>query len=598
LRLSTRMNVRPVRFATVYALARVAPLAAAFAAAACAVGQTGGDPIGSAPPGSVGGASAVGGNTGVTGGATSPGTLPATSTPNNGLPGGAGTTTPVAVPIAHLTVAQYNNTVQDLFAPVQVPAQNLPSDSIIEGFDNNASAQSPSAPLLDAYNTAATAIATAAMATPAALLGCTPAARADEDACANTFFATFVPKAFRRPVTAAELTNLTAFYTASRTAGYNFNTTMTLAIEALLQSSSFLYRVEIGTPIAGTNTVQLTNYEMANRLSYFLWNTMPDATLFAAAASGALATPDGIETQTRRMLSDPRAHTALVRFHAEWLNFDAMDNMSKDPTLFPTFTPDMGTAMRQSAEQFIDGIFFGGGTLSDLLTDSHAWINDTLAPLYGLPAPGSAQLSLVAVDPTQRAGILTNAGLMAGLAHQTADAPVLRGVFVLGSLMCAPPPPPPANVNASPPTASTTVPTTTRELYADTHEQGSCAGCHHTIDGIGFSFEHYDALGQWRTTDNGSPVDSSGWFTAGATDLSGNISDAVDLAHKLAASTSVQACVVSQWIRYALGVDHTGVDLNAIGPLVDAFVAKQLNLTELVVALAKSDTFRTRLVSN
>jgi Protein of unknown function (DUF1592)/Protein of unknown function (DUF1588)/Protein of unknown function (DUF1595)/Protein of unknown function (DUF1585)/Protein of unknown function (DUF1587) len=546
-------------------------------AAACVGSVGGGDPSG---PGSGGG--------GADGGAPLP------------IGPAAGTDHPVAVPFAHLTSAQYVATLIDLFAPIAVTPKAPPSDVVVEGFDNNASVQVPSAPLLDAYHDAAVKVTVAAMGSAAKLLGCTPASRADEDACAGKFFGPFAKRAYRRPVTADEVADLTAFYASRRAAGDDFPTAMTLSIETILQSPYFLYRVELGTPIAGrANVVQLGGYEMASRLSYLLWNTMPDDALFASAESGELNDPGGLEKQARRMLTDPRAHAALARFHHGWLKFDVMRNLSKDTTVFPAFTPAVATAMQQSAEKFVDGVLFGGGTLTTLLTDSHAWVNDDLAPIYGVPKPGSANLTLVPVDPTQRAGILTNAGLMAGFAHGTADSPVLRGVFVLERLLCAPSPAPPPGVNATPPTAPAgSGPKTTRDIFATTHEQGGCAGCHHTIDGIGFGFEHYDAIGAYRTTDNGLPVDATGWFPGGALDVNGPFKDAIDLGSRLAASASVQGCVASYWLRYALGVDHTGVDLTQLGSVVQGFRANNLGLQELLVAITKSDGFRTRLTGN
>jgi hypothetical protein len=340
--------------------------------------------------------------------------------------------------------------------------------------------------------------------------------------------------------------------------------------------------------------VQLTPYEVASRLSYLLWNTMPDDALFAAAASGELATPEGVEKQARRLLADPRAHAAVLQFHSEWLRFSSMATLAKDATLFPSFTGNTASSLRASTDKYVDSIFFGEGTLTALLTDTHAWVNDDLASIYGVPAPGGPDLKLVSVDAAQRAGVLTSAGLMAGFAHETADSPVLRGVWVLDRFMCNEPPPPPKNVNTTLPAAVTGKPLTTRDRFATQHEQGSCAGCHHTIDGVGFAFENYDATGAWRTQDNTLPVDSSGWFSDGNGDLSGTFSGAVELGHKLAASETVHACVASSWMRYALGVDHKGIDQKGLAPVVAAFEQSQLKLPELVVAITKSDAFRTR----
>lgn len=508
-----------------------------------------------------------------------------------GSPGSSGSSI-ASPPYARLTDTQYNLTVADLFSPIKIPTQSLPADLTIGGFDNNAASQNPTAPLVEAYHNAAVFVAGAAMNDPTALLGCSPSTRADEDGCASAFFASFAKKAYRHPPDQDELTALGGFYTSQRAAGADFVTAMTLAIEAILQSPRFLYRVEIGAPLAGTsNVVALTPYEMASRLSYLLWNTMPDDALFAAAADGSLGTPEGIDAQARRMLADPRAHAAIVDFHRQWLRFDKMNGLTKDATMFPSFGPNTVASMQSSAEKFVEGVFFGDGMLNTLLTDHNAWVNDDLAPIYGVPSPGP-NLTLVSVDAAQRSGILTNAGLMAGFAHQTSDSPVLRGVFVLDRIMCMPSPPPPPNV-PPPPAPDAANPHTTRDRFAQLHEQGTCASCHHTIDGVGFGFEHYDAIGKWRTTDMGFPVDSSGWLS-GSGDLQGNFDGAVELGQKLAASSQVQTCVASQWTRYALGVDSTGIDAATVAPIATAFASSGGNMRELVVAVTNSDAFRTR----
>jgi Protein of unknown function (DUF1592)/Protein of unknown function (DUF1588)/Protein of unknown function (DUF1595)/Protein of unknown function (DUF1585)/Protein of unknown function (DUF1587) len=504
---------------------------------------------------------------------------------------------PSAAPLSRLTSLQYENTLRDLFAPLLVPDQHPPTGTSIDGFDNNVTAQTPSPALIEAYHASAIEVTAAALAQASDLLGCTPATRAEEDSCATEFLSKFGARAFRHPLDDQERADLTDFYTATRTSGADFRTTMSLAVEAILESPSFLYRVEVGAPIPGRAAVQLSSYEMASRLSYLLLNSMPDSDLFVAAEAGDLSTPEGIETQARRLLKDPRSHDAILNFYSQWLRFDKMDGMSKDTTLFPNFNGAVATGLQQSARKFVDGIFFGVGTLSALLTDNHAWVNDALAPIYGVKAPGTDELTLIEVDPAQRSGIVTDAGLMAGFAHDSADSPVLRGVFVLDRLMCSPPPPPPVNVNTTPPAANTGSPQTTRDRFATQHEQGACAGCHHNIDGLGFGFEHYDALGQWRTTDAGLPVDSSGWFPGGYDDLKGTFDGAVELGQLLASSKTVQTCVSSQWVRYALGLDRAAIDDAYIQPIVAQFVASGLNMRELIISLVKSDIYRTRVVA-
>ncbi|MFT3835407.1 MAG: DUF1592 domain-containing protein [Myxococcaceae bacterium] len=504
----------------------------------------------------------------------------------------------VAAPLPRLTSAQYNNTLADLFAPIAVAPQQLPGEVVIESFDNNTTVQTPSAALITAYQQSAQSVAEAVMTAPSAVLGCTPANRAAEDACATQFIATFLPKAFRRPVDTDERDAYGGFYTQLRSDGTtDFPTAMTLVIEAVLQSPDFLYRVELGAPITGQpDRVQLTPYEIANRLSYLVWNTMPDDALLAAAASGDLNTAEGLATQAQRLLADPRAQGAVGRFHRQWLKLDKLQGQTKDPVLFPNFDASTVTHLQQSAQLYVDHQFFSGGTLASLLTDDHAYVDDTLADIYGVSSPGPS-LQLVQVDGTQRSGILTHPALLAAFAHPSSDSPVLRGVFVLDNVMCSGLPPPPAGVNTSLPAQSDGGVMTTRQEFATQHEQGGCASCHHTIDGIGFGFESYDAIGKWRTQDQGLQVDSTGWFTAKYDDqLSGDFDGAVQLGQKLAKSPTVQRCFAQNWLRYALGVGHTGVDKQMLAPIVTAANAQNDSLEAFVIAVIQSDAFNTRVV--
>ena len=500
---------------------------------------------------------------------------------------------PGTLPLSRLTRAQYASTIRVLFGAAADDVTLPPADATVDGYDDNVVAQSPSAALVEAYQTAASTLATAALSRPAEFLHCTPTSRPDEDACASAFFGSFGARVYRRPLRPADETALRSFYETLRSTGTDFVSTMRLVLQGMLQGPDFLYRVEAGTPSA-PGAVRLGGYELASRLSYLIWNTMPDEALFAAASAGQLDSDAGLETETRRLLADPRAQDGMRAFYSQWLQLSKMDQLSKDPTLFPEFDVDVATSMRAATDLLAASAFTGQGTLTKLLTDPHAFVNDTLAPLYGIPAPGSATPVLTAVDPAQRAGILTDVGMLAALAHDTEPAPVLRGVFVLDRLLCSPPPPPPPDVASAPP-ADQNQPTTQRQRFQQQHEQGACKGCHAAIDGIGFGFDHYDAIGRWRTEDSKLPVDATGEF-ASIGDLDSTFDGAVQMGQQLAASHTVHSCVAAQWTRYALGIDAASVDADALAPVVTAFEASGLQLGELVVAFVKSNAFRTRTV--
>ncbi|HVY31918.1 MAG TPA: DUF1592 domain-containing protein [Polyangiaceae bacterium] len=501
-------------------------------------------------------------------------------------------------PLVRLSAIEYTNTLRDLFPKVTISPGDLhlPAEVQSEGFLNTAEAQAPSAALIEALHDNAAAVAKLATADLSRVLSCSPASPSDEAACGSQFIASFGKQAFRRPLNEEESTRYAAFFESVRTK-WGFAVAIRSLIQAFLQTPAFLYRLEYGgTAAAGSQVVPLDGHQVASRVAYLLTDTMPDAELSAAADADALASPEAIEAQARRLMQLDRARQAVASFHAQWLRFEKLDNLVKASDLFPAFGPSMASALKESTVRYVDRIFWDEGhTLRALLTDNHAFVNAALAPLYGVTA-GGADLAWTPVDASQRSGILTQAGLMAGLAHERNDAPVLRGVFVLGRLLCQQPPPPLAGVNTSLPPLTAESNQTTREQLEASHNTPQCAGCHNAIDGIGFAFENYDALGQWRTQQFGKPVDSSGAFVG--TDIDGSFVGAVDMGKKLAESKQVEGCLAAQWLGYALAVRRAGIDACMTAPLVKALEDSNGDLREMLVALVKSDAFRHRLLAD
>jgi hypothetical protein len=494
-------------------------------------------------------------------------------------------------PLARLTNLEYRNTVADLFTGLSLPELALPADNVVEGFDNNANAQTASPALIEAYVADSRAIADLVVANRSKVLPCNPTT-AQEAACGEQWISAFAPRAYRRPIGADEKARLVSFFEASRTA-YDFPTAVGLVVQAVLQSPQFLYRVEIGgSPKNGS--AALSGYELASRLSYFFWDTLPDAELSAAAASGELDSAAGAAVQARRLLADPRARAAVATFHRQWLRFDKMDSMQKSATLFPNWNAQVAESLRTSTAKFVEHVFWDmGGSLDALLLDNGAYVNDDIASIYGLPKTGSSALEWRETDATRRSGILTQAGLLAGFAHETTDSPVLRGVFVMDRFFCSPPPPPPPGVTAAvSDLTSANGAMTTRDRFAKTHESGTCATCHHAIDGFGFGFSHYDAVGGWRETDNGLPVNATGWISG--TDAAGDFDGAVQLGQKLAGSTQVGQCVTEQWFRYALGLGASDMDACTVSQIAKAMTNNQGDMREILIATVSSEAFRHR----
>ncbi len=504
-------------------------------------------------------------------------------------PGGPGPS-----PLRRLTREEYNNTIADLLGDDTKPARVFPADVTVHGFDNNAGPQVVTGTQAGDYLQAAEVVAGRAVGKLASLVGCNPA-QAGEEACARTFITSFGRRAFRRPLTPLEVTRLLTSYTAGRALD-SFQTGIEVAIARILQSPQFLYRVEVGEP-AAAGRVRPTSWEMATRLSYFLWASMPDDTLFRAAEANLLLTRDQVAAQTRRMLDSPRAHRMVSRFHEQWLTLGKIDELEKDAKLFPEFKTALRPLFKQETLQLIDDVVWkGDGDLRKLFTADYSFMNKDLATFLGIPgasAMSSAMFSRVQLAPTgppgttQRMGVLTQAGLMSAQAKLAETSPVLRGKFVLEQTLCLELPPPPPNVaNALPPADPKA---TTRQRY-EQHAKAECASCHRLLDPIGFALENFDAVGRWRSQEGGRPLDVQG-VIAGTGDVDGEVVGAIELVRKLASSAQLGKCIARQWFRYAHGRAEVPDDERGIADLAAQLGTKGYSFRELVVAMTQTEAF-------
>jgi hypothetical protein len=471
---------------------------------------------------------------------------------------------------------------------LSLPTVTVTADKAVDGFNNNQATQTATAPLVEGYHTNAQAIAAFVEANAATVAGCGKA----DATCAATFARGFASRAFRRPLSSDEDQNFTQFI-SDQVPALGFEKTVSAFVEGILQSANFLYRPEFGVADPSVSAgARLSGYEVASRLSYFIGQTLPDAALLAAAAAGTLDTPAGLEAEARRWLGTAAAQAALNDFHEQWLELTAIKTMARDPVLFPAFNMALPAQLFDATERFVmDNFWTGDATVGSLLLTPKAYVNDALAPIYGLALPGGTELRLVDLDPSERAGLLTQAGLMASMAHQQFDAPILRGVFVLRHLLCAPPGAPPPNVADIPPSQAGDAPRTTRQRVAEQHVTSPvCKACHDQIDPIGFAFEHYDAIGQYRTVDNGLPVDASGTLST-VGDASGSFDGAIELSGLLAKSVTVEQCAARNLFRFGLGRSETTGDQCAI---LGALQRSRGNMREMVVQIVLSDNFRYR----
>jgi len=474
-------------------------------------------------------------------------------------------------PIRRLSHAEYANTLRDLLGAEVVPELDLVADPRVGGFSNNASALAPSDLLTrQYYETARTVARDLDVSTVS------PCDGADAG-CPEQFVRSFGLRAFRRPLEDAEVTRMLPLFDE----GGSFEVGARLVVQAMLISSDFLYRPELGHDDDG----RLTGYETASRLSYFLWATTPDEELLAAAASGELDTQEGVEAQVQRMLADARNRDGMLLFHREWLDFERVATVLKLPE--ENFDAAYAESIQHSAERFVwETLFENDGSIDELLTSSDMPVDATMAALLGVDPP-AGEWETVTLPAEQRAGILTHPAMLASHAYAGYPSPVLRGVFVLDRVMCAPPSPPPPGVDTTLPSPDEVGPQTNRDWYdgATTEKGDQCAGCHILINGVGFAFENYDSMGRYRTEDDGLPVDASGAVDGMVFD------NAVEMSSQLAEGERFSGCVVDKWIEYATG----GVDAPGGGCVSDdlrqTLVDTDMSAVELVSTLAMHPMF-------
>jgi hypothetical protein len=485
-------------------------------------------------------------------------------------------------PMRRLTRSEYNNTVRDLLNDTSAPATQFPDEEISFGFNNNAGGQSVSGLLIEGYESAASSLATAATANLPKLLACDPATRG-EDTCVREFLPVFGRKAYRRPLDAGEVDRLFAFYTTSKQT-YDFPNAVRLTVQAMLEMPSFMYRMEAN---GAQPVTKPSGYEIASRLSYLIWASMPDTALLDAAASGKLDTAEGIRAEAQRMLALPHAQESVGSFFAQWLDLDRLGKVEKDTNLFPKFTKDMRGLLRKETELFTNDVVFGSaGGMKALLLGNYTFMNKDLAAFYGKTGPAGTAFEKVMLDTTRQIGVLTQAGPLAATAKVNQTSPVTRGLFVRDKFLCNPPPPPPANVNATPPALDPSL--TTRQRFAAHRANAACSSCHSLMDPLGFGFEHFDAEGLWRDTEGGKPIDATGEIS-NTTDIDGPFDGATDLANKLSTSADVEGCVVKQWFRFGFGRSEDDVDQCTLEALNKVFLSGDFK--ELILALTQTDAF-------
>ncbi len=428
-----------------------------------------------------------------------------------------------------------------------------------------------------------------------AIFSCRPAAASDERACAREILSRLARRAYRRAVTETDLAVLLDFYDQGRTGGDSFEHGIQFALERLLIDPDFLLRVHrdpIDLPAAQA-AYSLDDFELASRLSFFLWSSVPDDELLALAERGALSDPAVLEGQARRMLADPRATDALVDdFTAQWLNLRRVSEVVVDPIRYPNYDETLLEAFRDETELFVAGTLRGDRSVHELLDADYTFVNERLAQHYGIAGVYGSRLRRVPLpDPRRRGGLLAHGALLTTTSYPDRTSPVLRGKWLLDNIFGLPVPPPPPGVDTTLEEEPGVRPPSIRERLARHRRSPACASCHAVIDPLGFALENFDVIGGWRTIDEaGEPVDATGTTAAGESieGLAGLRALLLDDPEKFPRT------VTEKLLAYALGRPLEYYDRPAVRRVVREAAADGYRWSSLIVGIVKSPTFRMR----
>jgi hypothetical protein len=507
--------------------------------------------------------------------------------------GGSGTSVQgvaVVTRVARLTHTQYDNTIAALLGVTDKPASSFAPDSA-DGyaFDNGIDLRVDGR-LGPQYRAAAEELAEK-VAADSAFLGRIVGCSEQTSGCSDQFIAELGKRAFRRPLQDAEKARFATLFARGAElvgSGNAFRDGVRLVVEALLQSPQFLYRTELSAATGPDGLIALDSWEMASRLSYFLWGSMPDAELLAAAEGGKLGAPADVTAAAQRLLLSPKALASVLSFHAQSLRFARFKKVAPDAGRYPNAPSDLPNKLEEAAEMFVkDVVFESKGGIAELLGAPYAYADPSLAPLYGKTLSGAGFQKLT-FGAGERAGFLMQLGFLASNAYAIRTDPIHRGLFVQRDILCRviPEPPPGASMTPLPPTSDQIK--TTRQQIEVLTSTGTCAGCHALINGPGFAFESFDAIGQLRQMDNGAPVDTTGTTTIDDQQI--GFSTPAELAAALSQSAEARACYVGKWLQYAYGRSAVESDT----AIVAALSQTAQPTLDLVAQLTTTQGFRFR----
>jgi hypothetical protein len=487
-----------------------------------------------------------------------------------------------------LSHAQWENTVRDLFYldAVTGESDSFTGDPPSGFFDNNEAVLLVPPGLWADYQRAAESVSERIADDPALLARIAP-----PGTDARAFIESFGKRAFRRPLTVEEVEEYLALFGQAPEIVYgsdDFAKGVKLTLQAFLQAPDFLYRLESSSTVGEDGLIHLSGWEIATKLSYTLWHTMPDDALFTAAESGKLDTAEGVLAEAQRMLDDDRTRPVVAAFHAQLYQFDEYRDLHKDELIFPDFSPEMSDDMRREAEMFVEEVVQSGGGLTELLTAPFTFVNDRLAPLYGLEGSFGSEFVKVDLDPAERAGFLTRLGFLASNATPKEQNTIHRGVFVNRRILCNEIPAPPDNVPGLPPATDFA---TNRERVEAHTGKGTCGeGCHQMlINPPGYALEHFDAVGAFQQTEKDNPINALAEYRIDGRPVT--FDGAIELSQLLADSNQAHRCYAQYWLEYAYGRAPQEGDAPTLANLSQS---SRGGVKDLLLALTQTTAFRTR----
>uniref|UniRef100_A0A7C4LNN1 DUF1592 domain-containing protein n=1 Tax=Schlesneria paludicola TaxID=360056 RepID=A0A7C4LNN1_9PLAN len=499
---------------------------------------------------------------------------------------------PGRVTLRRLNRAEYNNTIRDLIGVNFRPADDFPADDVGEGFDNIGDVLTLPPVLLEKYLAAAESVLNEAFARPELRRRLVPhVAQSDSDRreVSERNIVQFATRAFRRPLTEADKSQLFELRRVARTAGLSDDEILKFVFTGVLTSPHFLFRVEQDPAPDDEDGIRpLNDFELASRLSYFLWSSMPDDALFELARQGQLHQPDVLASQARRMLLDPKARALVDNFAGQWLQLRDVAKITPDPERFPSFDEELRAAMLRETELFFETVIREDRSVLDFLTADFTYVNGRLAQHYGIRGVEGEEFRRVAL-PEGRRGVLTQASILTLTSNPTRTSPVKRGKWILENMLGEPPPPPPANVPEL--KDEEELLGTLRERMEQHRTNPACAVCHQQMDTVGFGLEHFDAIGAWRDKDGRFAIDASGILPGGV-----EFRDASELMQILAEQKkdAFCRCLTEKLLTYALGRGLVSYDRCAVREILRRLVADNYRMSALVTGIVLSEPFRFR----